>query len=598
MNHKRKAKTVGLNDENNQHNSHDDDQQPEHDGIKLKQKRKRASRDERNGNGAAKRTCSKCKVSLGWESFNRKQWREEESTRECKSCCTHHHQHQHNQQQATKKSCNTCKIVLDISDGYSKAQWKTALKYNACKTCALKAVPKHPKKTCQVCKVSLGKESFSKQQWKDAANQSRCCKDCGMNVNAGKKEEMRGCQDCGKLLIKISFSVSQWKGGASKLRSCKSCNLEKLKVASNYQKNKVEGAGRGSSKSAIPNGDSNGKGKGNTIKAKGTKDAKNNKKSPPKFETDPSVISRTLSDRINVLPENQQRKSFDFQWDSSPISQNYEDTMAKVVVQKGRYGRITDEEKTHIHNYIQKFSIAMTVPQACSLRSTLLQQKAMYRHAQLELKKKMIYTKYKQGASILDLSQLFDQPPMNVFRTILAMMNYSKKKIKKCLRDPKNELKSREQREFAEAENADGISNINKDRLRVLAEAFEDIISNFLEERGILFVRQEQLEVEQKKTFGKSILTPDFLFLDKVEINGKQVTWIDAKAFYGANIQFNIKKMRKQMSRYIDHWGGGAIMYLQGFNENLAMEGCTMLSAQDVISAEDLSPLERIKKIF
>jgi hypothetical protein len=181
---------------------------------------------------------------------------------------------------------------------------------------------------------------------------------------------------------------------------------------------------------------------------------------------------------------------------------------------------------------------------------------------------------------------------MNVFRTILAEMKFHKARIKKSLRDPKNLLKKREYKEFLAAEAGDIVANADQGSLSENADAFEDVIANFLEQKGISFIRQTQLEVEQKKDFGKAILTPDFLFLDEVVINGRSVTWIDAKAYYGANIPFNVKKMKKQMSRYIDLWGSGAIIYLQGFSEKLQMKGCTLLNAHGVLSAEILSQLE------
>ena len=81
---------------------------------------------------------------------------------------------------------------------------------------------------------------------------------------------------------------------------------------------------------------------------------------------------------------------------------------------------------------------------------------------------------------------------------------------------------------------------------------------------------------------------PDILFLDHVEINGQPVAWIDAKHFYGADVGFQRKKMSKQMMRYINEWGSGAIVFRHGFSENLYMAGVTMLDASPL----DLSELQ------
>ena len=53
-------------------------------------------------------------------------------------------------------------------------------------------------------------------------------------------------------------------------------------------------------------------------------------------------------------------------------------------------------------------------------------------------------------------------------------------------------------------------------------------------------------------------------------------------------LTFQRKKMTKQMNRYIEEWGAGAIVYRHGFSENLFIPGCTLLDA----NALDLSPLE------
>ena len=84
-------------------------------------------------------------------------------------------------------------------------------------------------------------------------------------------------------------------------------------------------------------------------------------------------------------------------------------------------------------------------------------------------------------------------------------------------------------------------------------------------------------------------MTPDILFLDHVEINGQPVAWIDAKQFYGADEGFQRKKMLKQMMRYINEWGSGAIVFRHGFSENLYMAGVTMLDASplDLTSLQD-----------
>jgi hypothetical protein len=71
--------------------------------------------------------------------------------------------------------------------------------------------------------------------------------------------------------------------------------------------------------------------------------------------------------------------------------------------------------------------------------------------------------------------------------------------------------------------------------------------------------------------------------MDELKINGENIAWIDAKNFYGANVSFTKKKTKKQMNRYIDEWGTGAIVYRHGFCDGLHIPAVMML---------DVTPLD------
>ncbi len=76
--------------------------------------------------------------------------------------------------------------------------------------------------------------------------------------------------------------------------------------------------------------------------------------------------------------------------------------------------------------------------------------------------------------------------------------------------------------------------------------------------------------------------------IDLVEINGVPISWIDAKHFYGANLSFPRKKTKKQVGRYVDEWGAGAVVYRHGFCAGLKVGGALLL---------DSSPLDLSKLI-
>ena len=188
---------------------------------------------------------------------------------------------------------------------------------------------------------------------------------------------------------------------------------------------------------------------------------------------------------------------------------------------------------------------------------------------------------------VVELSKKYDFPPMNIFRQILSEKGWSKSKIKEYVRAP-SRFSERERKEFEAAEEADTVSNVDQSETHLRADVFENILADWFEEQGVRLRRQPELVKEQSVEIGRPKVTPDILFLDHVEINGQPVAWIDAKHFYGADVGFQRKKMQKQMMRYIDEWGSGAIVFRHGFSENLYMAGVTMLDASPL----DLTELD------
>jgi hypothetical protein len=270
---------------------------------------------------------------------------------------------------------------------------------------------------------------------------------------------------------------------------------------------------------------------------------------------------------------------FDFEWELNPVPLSTEEKVAAEVVQRGHFGWLEDDRVDEIANFVD--SENMTLDQALSLRSALLQQKTVYSHGRLKSKSRELAKHYRAGTSIIELSQKYDFPPMNIFRVVLEAMGWSKKKIKESLRDPSS-MKSREREEFEAAEAADRVSNVDQSEVQVRADLFEDILADWFEEKGVRLRRQPEMVKQQMTDHGRPIRTPDLLFLDHVYINGEPIAWIDAKHFYGADVDFQRKKMRKQMNRYIDEWGSGAIVFRHGFSENLYMPGVLMLDSSQV----------------
>lgn len=298
-----------------------------------------------------------------------------------------------------------------------------------------------------------------------------------------------------------------------------------------------------------------------------------------RFDTEPKPIG---------IPEDIPKpKEFSFVWENNPVPLKTEALVASRVIRKGEFGWLSDERVNHIGKIVD--DLDMTLDQALSLRSALLQQKTVYSHGRLQSKGKMLLRMYREGATIVDLSKKYDFPPMNVFRVVLKEMGWSKSRIKETLRAP-SKFKQRERNEFEAAEIADRVSNVDQSITHERADLFEEVLADWFENQGVSVRRQGEMVSEQMKEHGRPVNTPDLLFLDHVEINGEPVAWIDAKHFYGADVDFQRKKISKQAMRYVDTWGQGALVFRHGFCDNLHIPGTVLLDSGPL----DLQPLNEV----
>ena len=125
----------------------------------------------------------------------------------------------------------------------------------------------------------------------------------------------------------------------------------------------------------------------------------------------------------------------------------------------------------------------------------------------------------------------------------------------------------------------------NKDESAKKAEEFEIKLGKLLTRHGVRFKTQEELVEEQIKLYGKPINTPDFLILDDLRINGYKIGWIDAKNFYGARSWFIRLSIEKQIKKYVNEWGTGAIVFSMGYSDELDISEDVMLIDYDSFDA-------------
>lgn len=79
-------------------------------------------------------------------------------------------------------------------------------------------------------------------------------------------------------------------------------------------------------------------------------------------------------------------------------------------------------------------------------------------------------------------------------------------------------------------------------------------------------------------------LTPDIVFDDIVKINGKVVKWLEVKDYFGMVESYLFKHNKKQISKYVDAFGPGCIVYIFGYTAKCMAEfnnlGCIVLDGR------------------
>ena len=304
-----------------------------------------------------------------------------------------------------------------------------------------------------------------------------------------------------------------------------------------------------------------------------------------RFDRKPRAMG--LPKKIEPAP-----KKIKVNWKLKPVPQRIEREVHDIVCRPGEFGFLDDERVDQIAKQIGSRPISLE--QALSLRAALNQEKAVFSHGRLQRRAREMLRKYEGGESVLSLSKRYDFPPVNMFRAILSARNWSKNRIKETLREPDKKLKDRDLTEFRKAESQDRVTHVNQTETHHAADLFEKVLCDHFTTNGVRFRTQTELLKEQVAIEGRPIRTPDLLMLDHVEINGVPVAWIDAKHFYGANLSFQRKKTQKQVNRYVEEWGHGAIIFRHGFCDGLKLKGAILLDASPIDLTELIEHNKRL----
>ena len=255
------------------------------------------------------------------------------------------------------------------------------------------------------------------------------------------------------------------------------------------------------------------------------------------------------------------------------------DEIEKIIIKKINknppdcYGKITDNELDNINkNIFDNYKININKHIIASIKSSYMKNVIIKNHYNLNKNSKLILYDY-PNYGILYLSTKYNLSPMTIIRFIFDQLYH--KKIKELLLN--NKLSSFDKEQYYIAEQNDIYVTLNQNDQSEQSIIFEKQIEQFLIKNSIDYKTQDQLTQEQIIKYGKAINTPDFLITSELIINSKKVNWIDAKNFYGCNINFIITKINKQIQKYLENYGSGCIIFNHGFNSKINFNNVLLL---------------------
>ena len=262
------------------------------------------------------------------------------------------------------------------------------------------------------------------------------------------------------------------------------------------------------------------------------------------------------------------------------------DEIEKFIIQKinktppESYGYIMESELDQVNKLIlDKYKININKHIIASIKSGYMKNYIIKNYFNLNKNSKDILKEYSKD-SVIKLSGKFNLSPMTIIRFVFN--NIYHKKLKELISS--NILSNYDRIQLDLAENNDIYVTLNQVDQGEKSELFEkQIASEFLIKNNVEYKTQEQLTQEQMKKYGKAINTPDFLIISELIINSKKINWIDAKNFYGSNIDFIVTKIKKQIKKYLNTYGAGCIIFNYGFNSKLSFEDVIILDYESCL---------------
>lgn len=179
---------------------------------------------------------------------------------------------------------------------------------------------------------------------------------------------------------------------------------------------------------------------------------------------------------------------------------------------------------------------------------------------QVKARSRELKHSWEKGMSMLQISKMCRLAPTLCASFILAEKGIPRKRFREFVTNVPAIKDPRIRKELAEALEADFVYS-EKAHLEQKARgiAHEVKMEHWLREHHFSFWTEKERAGEEK--------TPDFLFKNAVNIEGKEIHWFESKAYFADGVEIK-KSYNKQFKHYVELFGPGIVVYWWGFVED------------------------------
>ena len=224
-----------------------------------------------------------------------------------------------------------------------------------------------------------------------------------------------------------------------------------------------------------------------------------------------------------------------------------------------------------LHDFDDVFRLSEEYSKPAGMLATILNQKIVkmtrFRHRKIYSREKELFSKWKQGRSILDLAHYTGFPPTLMASLIMKNCDLSRKNINWLFKHVDLIESRRLRKEVKKALEVDHFFSPHAHEMQCKkGEMGEALIKKWLDDKEISYCTEAEIRALGD---GK---TPDFVLETPVCVDKTMINWIESKALFGDDFEHE-HYAKKQFREYTEIFGKGMVVYWYGYLEDLPSDG-------------------------